>query len=87
MTTKPPSTINPAAGSALEQAAYASVQGIPSTDPHDLDRLGYNVYLCLKDRRDPLDVAVRTAKARLQISEEEAVQKIRTFLKGRGIDL
>jgi hypothetical protein len=87
MTTKTPSTVKPAGENTLEQTAYAAVAGIPTTDPHDLDRLGYNVYLSLRDRRDPLDVAVTTARARLQISEAEAVVRIRAFLKGRGIEL
>jgi hypothetical protein len=87
MSTKPPSTVKAAGESTLEQTAYAAVAGIPTADAHDLDRLGYNVYLCLKNRRDPLEVAVKTARARLQISDEEALTRIRTFLKGRGIDL
>jgi len=87
MTTKPPSTVKPAGESSLEQTAYAAVAGIPTTEPHDLDRLGYNVYLCLKNRRDPLEVAVKTAGARLQIGEDEALSRIRAFLKSRGIEL
>jgi hypothetical protein len=87
MTTKTPSSVRPAGENTLEQTAYAAVAGIPTTDPHDLDRLGYNVYLCLRDRRDPLEVAVTTARARLQISETDAVARIRTFLKGRGVEL
>lgn len=87
MTTKPPSSVKPANEGTLEQTAHAAVAGIPTADAHDLDRLGYNVYLCLRDRRDPLEIAVKTARARLQISDEEALSRIRTFLKGRGIDL
>jgi hypothetical protein len=87
MTTKTPSSVKPAGEDTLEQTAYAAVAGIPTADPHDLDRLGYNVFLCLRDRRDPLEVAVTTARARLQISETEAVARIRVFLRGRGIEL
>jgi hypothetical protein len=87
MTTKTPSPVKPAAENTLEQTAYASVAGIPTSDPHDQDRLGYNVFLCLKNRRDPLEVAVATARARLQVSEQEAVDRIRAFLKGRGIEV
>lgn len=87
MTTKTPSSVKPAGENTLEQTAYAAVAGIPTIDPHDQDRLGYNVYLCLRDRRDPLEVAVTTARARLQISEADAVARIRVFLKGRGIEL
>ena len=87
MTTKPPSSIRPATEQALEKIAYASVAAIPTTEPHDRDRLGYNVWRYLTMRRDTLEVAVRTAGARLLISEEEALQRIRESLLQQGIEL
>jgi len=85
MTTKPPSSVRKAQENTLEQTAYACVAGIPASDPHDLDRLGYNIWLWLKQRRDPLEMAVKTAGARLLISEDEAVQRIRTKLQEQGV--
>lgn len=87
MTTKPPSPIKPASDQALEKVAYASVKNIPTVEPHDKDRLGFNVWRYLKFRIDPLEIAVRSAGARLLISEEEAVQKIKENLKSHGIEL
>jgi hypothetical protein len=87
MTTKPPSQVHPAPEESLERIAYASVSGVPTVEPHDQDRLGYVVYLWLKHRRDPLDVAVKTAVARLLISEEEALQRIRASLQTQGVQL
>jgi hypothetical protein len=87
MTTKAPSAVAPADEASLEKIAYASVSGIPSADPHDLDRLGYNVWRWLTTRRDSLELSVRTAGARLGISEEEAVRKIRESLQARGVTL
>jgi hypothetical protein len=87
MTTKPPSSVKKATEPSLEKIAYAAVAGLPVVEPHDLDRLGYNVWLWLKNRRDPFEVAVKTASARLQISEEEAVQRIRTRLQELGVEL
>jgi hypothetical protein len=87
MTTKPPSSIQPASDQALETVAYASVRTIPTVEPHDQDRLGYNVWRWLTMRRDPLEVAVHSAGARLLISEEEAVQKIRHHLTQSGISV
>jgi hypothetical protein len=85
MTTKAPSSVKKAPENTLENAAYASVAGIPARDPHDLDRLGYCVWLWLTTNRDSLEHVVRSAAARLQISEEEAVKKIRESLLQQGI--
>ena len=87
MTTKPPSTIKPTSEKSLEAAAYASVASIPTVEPHDQDRLGYNIWRWLVYRRDSLEFAVKTAGARLQISEEEAVQRIREGLRTQGIEV
>jgi hypothetical protein len=74
-----------ASDASLEKAAYASVAEIPAVDQHDLDRLAYNVWLWLTIKRDTLEHAVRSAGARLQVSEEEAVKKIRESLQQQGI--
>ena len=87
MTTKSPSQVHPAPEESLEKIAYASVSGVPTVEAHDQDRLGYIIYLWLKHRRDPLEVAVRTAVARLLISEEEAIQRIRASLQAQGVQL
>lgn len=85
MTTKPPPPVKPHTGDTLEALAYASVAGIPTAEPHDQDRLGYNVWRWLTARRDPLEVAVRSAGARLLIPEAEALERIRTHLRGAGV--
>jgi hypothetical protein len=87
MTTKPPSKTRQTAEKSLEAIAYASVQGIPTVEPHDRDRLGYNVWRWLTTRRDSLEMAVRSAAARLLISEERALQQIRESLQSQGIAL
>jgi hypothetical protein len=87
MTTKPPAKIKIAAGQSLERVAYQSVASVPTVEPHDQDRLGYNVWKYLTERRDSLEVAVKTAGARLLISEEEALQRIRQSLNQQGIQV
>ena len=87
MTTKPPSEVQHAPDDSLETIAYRSVSGIPSDDAHGLDRLGYNVWLWMRHRKDPLEIAVANAGARLQVSTEEAVRRIRESLTSAGIDL
>jgi hypothetical protein len=85
MTTKPPAAVRSAPESALERIAYAAVDGIPTVDPHDRDRLGYTLWLWLNHRRDPLEAAVRSACARFEISEEEALARIRERLTASGV--
>jgi len=87
MTTKPPAKIKIASGQSLERVAYQSVVSVPTVEPHDQDRLGYNVWKYLTERRDSLEVAVKTAGARLLISEEEALQRIRQSLNQQGIQV
>lgn len=84
MTTKPPSKTEPAPPDSLEHLAYAAVEGIPTADPHDLDRLGYNIWLWLKYRRDPLEAVVRSSRSRLLIDEDEALRRIREKLSVSG---
>jgi hypothetical protein len=85
MTTKAPSSVKSSSEKSLERIAYASVGNIPTVEPHDRDRLGYNIWLWLTRKRDPLEFAVRTAGARLLISEEEAIGRIRESLHQQGI--
>jgi hypothetical protein len=86
MTTKAPSAVKPADEKSLETVAYASVSGIPVADPHDRDRLGYSVWRWLTTRRDTLQFCVRTAGARMGVSEEEAVRKITESLRAHGVE-
>ncbi len=85
MTTKSPSQVAPAPESSLEKIAYASVAGVPCAEPHDQDRLGYGVWLWLKLHRDPLEVIIHNAGARLLVTEEEAIKRIRARLGELGI--
>lgn len=71
----------------MEKIAYAAVSSIPTVEPHDQDRLGYNVWRFLKERRDSLEQSVHNAGSRLLISEEEALEKIRSSLRQQGVEL
>jgi hypothetical protein len=87
MTTKAPSPIYVSAPDSLETIAYESLAGIPTLEPHDLDRLGYTLWLWLTYRKDPLETAVHAAGVRFLIPENEAVERIRERLKTKGIQL
>lgn len=87
MTTKPPSVVLPSSAASLEKIAYASVASIPAVEPHDRDRLGYNVWRWLKDRQDTLEQCVHNAGVRMLITEEEALSKIRESLRHQGVEV
>lgn len=85
MTTKAPSPVKEFPSDSLEKIAYSSVEGIPAEEPNDLNRLGYHIWLYLTGKVDSVDMAVKMARARLNISEEEAIKIIKERLKERGI--
>jgi len=85
MTTKPPPSVIPAVGDSVESIAYAAVADIPMQDPHDRDRLGYNLWRWLVHRKDPLELAIRSSGSRFGIPEEEALRRIREALVRSGI--
>ena len=87
MTTKATSAVRPAPDASPETIAYTSVKGIPAVEPHDLDRLGYNVWRWLSVRKDSLEMAVRSAGARLLVSEDEAIRQIRESLTQQGVSI
>ena len=87
MTTKPPSSVKNAPEDTLERVAYTCAAGLPTVDPHDQDRLGYNLWRWLSNRRDPLDIAVKSAGVRFLIGEEEALKKIRESLQQQGVEI
>lgn len=87
MTTKAPSAVKPAPADSLEHIAYGSVAGIPTEEPRDLDRLGYNIYLWLANRQDPLAMVLRAARIRMNISEDEALERISKYLSEHGVKL
>ena len=87
MTTKAPSGVKQAPTESLERLAYASVAGIPVDEPHDLDRLGYHLFLWLTNRHDPLEMVVRAACPKMHISIEEALERIRQYLTAHGVQL
>ncbi len=87
MTTKAPSSVKPQAADTPEAIAYASVKSVPTVEPHDQDRLGFNVWRWMTLRKDSLDIAVRSAGSRLLIGEEEAIARIRTYLREHGVTI
>jgi hypothetical protein len=84
MTTKAPAPVKEFSSDSLEKIAYSSVEGIPAEEPNDLNRLGYHVWLYLTGKIESLEVAVKMARSRLNIPEDEAIKVIRERLKEKG---
>ena len=83
MSTLAPSSVKQSDPSALEKIAYDSVKQIPTKEPNDQNRLGYNVWIFLKEKNGTVADAVRQSGARILIPEKEAVAIIEAVLKAR----
>ena len=85
MTTKPASIVQEHPSDSLESIAYSSVSSIPSTEPNDLNRLGYHVWRWLVNKEGSLEEAIHESGARIGISKQEALRIISEALKKRGL--
>lgn len=87
MTTKPPSAVSEFPPESIEKIAYSAVADIPAQEPNDLNRLGYNVWAWLVDRKGTLEQAIRTAGARTHIPHREVARIISQRLKEKGLEV
>ncbi|CUS97219.1 hypothetical protein [Candidatus Chrysopegis kryptomonas] len=85
MTTKAPASVKEFPSDSPEKIAYSVVEGIPAEEPNDLNRLGYHIWLYLTGKVDSLETAVKMARSRLKITDEEAIEIIKQRLKEKGI--
>ena len=85
MATKPPAKVKEYLENSLEKIAYESVKEIPTVEPNDAYRLGYNIFQCLSKKEIKLKEAIKLSSARMLISEDEAYKKISDYLLSRGI--
>jgi hypothetical protein len=83
MSTIAPSPVKHADASSLEKIAYESVQQIPTKEPNDLNRLGYHVWIFLKEKKGTVADAVKQSGARILIPEKEAAAIIEQSLKSK----
>jgi hypothetical protein len=65
MATKPPPPIAEFPAESLEKLAYTLVADIPTREPNDRNRLGYNLWAWLADRKGTLEV-VKLLNQRLE---------------------
>jgi len=87
MTTKPPAPVAGFPPDSLEKIAYSAVADIPAREPNDINRLGYNVWAWLKDRKGTLEQAIRSAGFRTDLEPEKVVAIVKERLRERGVPL
>ncbi len=85
MTTKNPPKVKEFSEESLEKIAYNAVRDISVVEPNDANRLGYHIYLFLKNKKGRLADAVSEAEARLLIPKQEAIKIIKSALEAKGI--
>ncbi len=86
MSTRAPSSIAEFSAATIEKIGYASVAEIPVQEPNDRIRLGYHVWLYLSGKLPTLLEAVRNARSRILVTEDEALSIISKKLQEAGID-
>lgn len=87
MTTIAPPKVKEFDPTSLEKIAYSSVKSIPTKEPNDQYRLGYSVWMFLKERKGTLELAVKNSGSRILIPESEVLSIIKKELKTSGMDL
>lgn len=85
MSTKPPPSIEEFTPETLEKIAYAAAAAVEAREPNDQSRLGYNVWIWLKDRKGSLEQAIRAAGARTNLDDKQILEKVTKRLKEQGI--
>ena len=87
MTTKAPSPVAEFPQDSLEKIAYNAVADIQTQEPNDRNRLGYNVWMWLVDRKGSLEQAIRFSGSRTQMSQDEILKIVTQRLKEKGIEM
>lgn len=87
MTTKPPSPVQEFPPDSLEKVAYEAVAGIPTQEPNDQHRLGYQVWIWLKERKGTLEDVVKISGCRTTLGVPEIVSEIRQRLEAKGVSV
>lgn len=85
MSTIAPSSVKAFDASTLEKIAYNSVKSIPTKEPNDQYRLGYNIWNYLKEKKGSIADAVKQSGARILISDKEAIAIIEAELKKASV--
>jgi hypothetical protein len=87
MTTKPPPSVAEYPPESLEKLAYSVVSDIATKEPNDRNRLGYHVWVWLKERKGTLEQAVRNSGSRTDLPLSDIAKIIAVRLEEKGIKL
>jgi hypothetical protein len=85
MSTKPPASVIDSQAESLEKLAYSIVAEIPTEEPNDRNRLAYNLWGWLSERRGTLMQTITASGTRSTLTSEEIVDSIRKRLEEKGI--
>lgn len=85
MSTKPPPAVAEFPAESLEKLAYTIVADIPTQEPNDRNRLGYNLWIWLVDRKGTLEEAVTNSGSRTKIPRSEVLRLLTQRLEEKGI--
>ena len=87
MTTKAPSAVVEASAESLEKIAATIVADIQTQEPNDRNRLAYNIWMWLVDRKGTLAQSIRSSGTRTQVPEAEIVRIVTQRLREKGIEV
>ena len=87
MTTKPPPSVAEFPDESLEKLAYSVVSDIQTQEPNDRNRLGYHVWVWLKERKGTLEQAVKNSGSRTYQPIEQVYETIKEGLQQKGISV
>ena len=85
MATKPPPSIEDFGPETLEKIAYSAAAAVEGREPNDRNRLGYNVWIWLKERKGTLEEAIRAAGARTTLDDKQVLEIVKKGLAERGV--
>ncbi len=87
MTTKAPSPVAESPADSLEKIAATVVADIQTQEPNDRNRLAYNIWMWLVDRKGTIEQAIRYSGTRTQVPEPEIVRIVKQRLREKGIEV
>jgi len=85
MTTKPPPTVAEYPSESIEKLAYSVVSDIATREMNDRNRLGYHVWIWLKERKGSLEQAVKNSGSRTELPLGDVCKIIAKRLEEKGI--
>ncbi len=87
MATKAPAPVEQFSAESLESIAYGVVSDVETQEPNDRNRLGYHIWVWLKDRTGTLKEAIETSGSRTRLGYAEIAGIVSKRLQEKGIKI